>query len=147
MKLVVTFLGLLIVAVSCVGQTLSDSRKADVVELVYRTQIAQCYKDRSPKTYFLSYERHDPDDALLERFASYGPRVMKRSQMRQFKNSETGKWPIIISVTNVDFRSQHVAYVRGACTAAVLDGYSYLYRVEFRWGRWIVMRRRLLGVA
>jgi len=147
LKLIITLVGLLLTGAPCLGQTVDDARKTDVVESVYRYQIAQCYKDRSPEAYFVSYDSHDPDDAVFARLASSGQRVMKRSQLRHFKNADTGRWSIIVSITNVDFRSRRLAYVRGACVAAMLDAYDYLYRVEFRWGRWIVMRRRLLGVA
>ncbi len=147
LKIIITLGALLLIAASCSGQTVGDARKTDVVESVYRYQIAYCYKDRSPETYFVKYEGRDPDDGLLARLSSSGQRVMTRSQFRNFKNADTGRWSIIVSIANVDFRSQRVAYVRGACTAASLDAYDYLYRVELRWGRWIVMRRKLLGVA
>jgi hypothetical protein len=148
LKLMLTLGCSVVFAPFCVGQALSDSRKADISESVYRYQIAQCYKDRSPpETYLLSYEGHDPDDTLMARFASYGSRVMKRSQMRHFKNIETGKWPIILSVTEVDLRSPRVAYVRAACVGGALDSYEYLYRVLLRNGRWFVVRRRLTGIG
>ena len=147
LKRIMSLVATLVLAVCCFGQTVSDARKTDIIESVYRYQIAHCYKDRSPETYFVSYERHDPDDALFARLASSGRRVMKRSQLRRFKNAETGRWSIVISVSDVNFQSQRIAYVRGTCMGGALDSYSYLYRLEFRWGRWIVMRRKLTGFA
>lgn len=147
LKPILTFVFSVVLAPFCVGQALNESRKADISESAYRYQIARCYKDRSPETYLLSYEGHDPDDAFMARFASYGSRVMKRSQMRHFKNLETGKWPIVLSLTDIDLRSSRVAYVRATCIGGLLDAYAYRYRVEFRWGRWIVMRRKLVGIS
>jgi hypothetical protein len=147
LRLIITLVGLLVVTAACFGQTVDDARTSAVIESVYRYQIAQCYKDRSPEEYFVSYERHDPDEGLLTRLSSSGQRVMKQSQWRHPRNPGTGRWSVIVSVVRVHFQSQRVAYVKGACETSALDSYSYSYRVEFRWGRWIVMRRKLLGFA
>jgi hypothetical protein len=77
LKLIITLVGSLLVTASCFGQTVSDARKTDVIESVYHYQIAQGYRDRSPETYFVSYESRDPDDALLARLAASAQQVMK----------------------------------------------------------------------
>lgn len=144
LKLFIASFGSLLLTASCFGQAVNDARRTDVLESVYRYQIAQCSKDRSPETYFVSYGRTDPDEAVLVRLAASDHRVKKASQRN---DAETGRRSITVSVSNLDFRSQRIAYVRGFCIGGALDSYDYLYRVEFRWGRWIVMRRKLLGFA
>jgi len=147
-KLILSVLIFLLACTSpCFGQANNKSREADILESVFRYQIAHCYRYRSPETYFLSYANQDPSDELMARFASSGTRVMKRSQFRHFKNPDTGKWSIILSVSYIDFQSAGRADVRGACTAASLDAYDYLYRVSLRNGRWVVVHRKLIGVS
>jgi hypothetical protein len=146
LKLIIASVGSLLVTAFCFGQAVHDARRTGVLESVYRYQIAQCYKDRSPETYFVSYVRSNPDEAAFARLAASDHRVKKVS-LRQFNDAEIGRSSITVSISDVDFRSQRIAYVRGSCIASGLDAYSYLYRVEFRWGRWIVMRRKLTGFA
>ena len=146
LRLIITLVGSLLLTASCFGQAVDDAQRTDVLESVYRYQIAQCYKGRSPKAYFVSYVRSDPDETVLARLAASDHRVTKVS-LRDLNDPETARSSIIVSISHVDFRSRRIAYVRGSCIAGGLDAYSYLYRVEFRWGRWIVMRRKLTGFA
>ena len=125
----------------------NESPDTDIIESVFRYQIAHCYKDRAPEMYFLSYLKQDPSDELIARLASEGFLVKGRSQMSQFKNKNTGKWSIILAVSDIELRSDRRADVRASCIAAWLDGRTYTYRVVRSNRRWIVTRSKLVGFS
>ena len=124
-----------------------DSDERDILETVFRHQIDHCYEDRSPKLYFLSYKGRDPSEALVERLEIQRASVRKRSQMGPFTDKGTGERGILCEIGAIDHRSPSSAEVRGSCGASLLDGYSYLYRLVRRNGKWTVKSRSLKGVS
>jgi hypothetical protein len=129
------------------AQIQSEPVELDVLETVFRHQMARCYKGRRPRTYFLSYRGHDPSEALMSRFGDAGPRARARSQMSGFKDKQTGERGILLSVGDVRWSGSREATVTGTCGAALLDAYSYSYRVVRRDGKWVVTRSKLTGIA
>ena len=111
------------------SQVKNESPEADIIESVFRYEIALCYKHRTTEMYFLSYLKHDSSDALIARLTSRGLRVKGRSQMSHFKDRDPGKWSIILDVSDIDLLSDGRADVRASCIAAWLDGQTYTYRL------------------
>ncbi|HEY3042366.1 MAG TPA: hypothetical protein VGJ66_26795 [Pyrinomonadaceae bacterium] len=129
------------------GQVRNEPAEFDILESVFRYQIARCYRDRTPGMYFLSYLGQDPSDELIARLASGGFLIKGRSQMSQFKDRNTGKWSIILAVSDIELRSDRRADVRASCIAAWLDGRTYTYRVVRSNRRWIVTRSKVVGFS
>lgn len=129
------------------AQTGSESPNVDVLESVYRYEIPRCFRDLSPNAYFLSFFKHDPSDALIERLASRGLRVKKHSQFSHFKDRQTGKWSVLLAVTDVEANGARRFTVRTSCIAGWLNGCSYSHRVVLSNGRWVVTRTRLIGFS
>ncbi len=132
---------------AALSQVRNESPEVEILESVFRYQIARCYRDRTPDMYFLSYLKQDPSDVLIARLASRGLRVKPRSQMSHFKDKDTGKWSIIVAVDDIELRSQRRADVRASCIAAWLDGRTYTYRLVLSNRRWIVTRSKLVGFS
>src|SRR3989442_15092481 len=75
--LVLSFL----IHVSPTAQTRTGSTEVDILETVFRYQIAHCYKGRAPRTYFLSHKGQDPSEALMSRFKNDASRIKTQSRM------------------------------------------------------------------
>ena len=125
----------------------NDSAETDILEAIFRHQIGRCYKDRAPQTYFLSYKKRDPSETLMARFQGDRPRVRTRSQMLGYNYKQTGEHSIVLSIGNLEWINDHSVTVTGSCIGAVLDAYSYEYRVVRRQGKWTVVRRKLTGFS
>jgi hypothetical protein len=147
MKLTLIVLAILWICPTACSQTPDESPNIDMLESVFRYKIPRCFKELSPDAYFLSYLKHDPTDALMDRLASRGLRVKKRSQFSHFKDRDTGKWSVILAVTDVQTNGASRVTVRTECIAGFLNGYSYSHRLVLSNGRWIVTRSKLIGVS
>lgn len=129
------------------SQVRNEPPEVDILESVFRYQIARCYTDRTPEMYFLSYLKQDPSNELIARLASRGSPVKGRSQMSHFKDKDTGKWSIILAVSDIELRSDRRADIRASCIASWLDGRTYTYRVVRSNRRWVVTRSKLVGFS
>jgi hypothetical protein len=67
--------------------------------------------------------------------------------MSGFRDKQTGERGILLSVGEFEWLSSREATVTGTCGAAMLDAYSYAYRVTRRKGKWVVVRSKLTGIA
>jgi len=147
LKLTLIIVAMLSVFSVTSAQTRDESPNVDALESVFRYQISRCFRELSPDTYFLSYLKHDLSDGLMDRLASRGLRVKKRSQFSSFKNRATGKWSVILAVTNLEAIGPRRANVRTECIAGSLNGYSFSNRVVLSRGRWVVTRTKLIGIS
>jgi hypothetical protein len=129
------------------AQTSDEFQNVAALESVFRYQVPRCFSELSPETYFLSYLRHDPSDALMEKLAARGLVVKKRSQFSRFRDRETGKWSVILAVTSVENFGARRVMVRIECIAGSLTGYSFSHRVVLSRGRWVVTRTNFVGVS
>jgi hypothetical protein len=118
-----------------------------ILEAVFKYQIRGCGKDFHSKIYFLSYKAKDPPDEVVARFADYGGLVRKRSQMRGYRDIETGEQGILLSITRIGRRGSTLAQVSGSCAAGSLEANDYTYRVRRTKRGWRVTRQRLVGVS
>ena len=82
---------LLLCQASPAAQGRTDSTEAEILEIVFRYQIAHRHKPHALRKYFLSYKGQDLSDALMARFKSDGSRIKTRSQMSGFKDRDTGE--------------------------------------------------------
>jgi hypothetical protein len=147
MKLTLMIFAMLSIVPTTLAQSRDESPNVDVLESVFRYQIPRCFRDLSPDAYFLSYLKHDPSDALMERLVSRGLRVKRRSQFSHFKDRETGKWSVILAVTNLEANGSRRINVHTSCIAGALNGYSFSNRVVLSHGRWVVTRTKLIGIS
>jgi hypothetical protein len=118
-----------------------------ILEAVFKYQIRGCGKDFHSKIYFLSYKRQDPPDEVVARFANYGMLVRKRSQMRGYRDIQTGEQGILLSITRIDQRGSVRAQVSGSCAAGSLEANYYAYRVSRTKRGWRATHQRLVGVS
>ena len=132
---------------AALSQVRNESPEVDILESVFRYEVARCMTDRAVEMYFLSYRKQDPNDVLIARLASRRLRVKRRSQMSQLKDKDTGKWSIRVDVSQIELRGDRRADARASCYAGNLDGSSFSYRLVLRNRRWIVTRRKLVGFA
>jgi hypothetical protein len=147
MKIVYTLVLALAMMLPIVAQSTTNPSETDVLETIFRYQLARCYRERSPQRYFLSYERHDPSDALMDRFKNDLSHIGRRSQRRGYKGARPGDYGILLAVAKIEWLNDHSVVVMGSCDADTLDGYSYTYRAMRKRRGWIVTRARLTGVA
>ena len=138
---------LLLCQVSPSAQVRTDSTEADILETVFRYQIAHCHKPRALRKYFLSYKGQDLSDVLMARFKSDGSRIKTRSQMSGFKDRDTGERGIILDIGSIDWQNDGSVKVAGSCVAADLDAHLYVYRVLRKNGKWTVTRSKLRGFS
>jgi hypothetical protein len=121
--------------------------ETEILEVVFRHQIARCYKERSPQVYFLSFKGVDPPGALMERFSSWKIPVKTRSQMKGFRDRQTGVHGVLLAVAYIKAKGAGTAEVRGSCGTEMLDGYDYIYSLVREQGRWRVRKQKRFGVA
>ena len=119
----------------------------DILETVFRYQIDHCYKTHSSKIYFLSYKEQDPPDDVLTRLSGYGDHVRKRSQMRGFRDTETGESGILLAISKIERDGNTTIRAFGSCGTAMLDANSYVYKLRRKNGLWRVTQNRLIGVS
>src|SRR5216684_5659093 len=96
------------------AQTRTGSTEADILETVFRYQIAHCHKPRALRKYFLSYKGQDPSEALMARFKSDGSRIKPYSQMSRFKDRDTGERGIILDIGSIDWQNDGSVKVAGS---------------------------------
>jgi hypothetical protein len=128
------------------AQSDSDSSDTDILETVFRYQLTQCYRERAPKLFFLSYQDRNPTDALMYRFKHNAVSVKKRSQMRKFADVETGNG-ILLTIDNIEFANDGSATATGSCSAGPLDGHMYAYHVIRKNRKWFVTKVTVRGDA
>ena len=129
------------------SQVRNESPEVNILESVFRYEVARCMADRKVEMYFLSYRKQDPNGTLIATLASRGLRVKRRSEMSHLKDKDTGKRSIMVDVSHIELRGERRADVRASCYAGGLDGSSYSYRLVLSNRRWIVTRRKLIGFA
>ena len=114
-----------------------------VLEVVFRYQLANCYKRRSPKVYFLARGVEELSDEFMERFKDHTPPVRKRSQMTsEFRDKETGVQGVILGVKSIKQLDELRFEIEGYCAAGGLDGYGYVYEVVQVEGQWKIKNVR-----
>ena len=109
------------------SQVRNEPPEVDILESIFRYEIVRCQRDRAVEMYFLSYRKQDPNDELIAKLASRGLRVKRRSQMSHFKDTDTGKWSIMVDVSDIELRSEWRADARASCYAGLLDGRTSTY--------------------
>jgi len=124
-----------LIQVSPSAQTRTGSTEVDILETVFRYQIAHCHKPRALRKYFLSYKGQDPSDALMARFKRDGSLIKTRSQMSRFKDRDTGERGIVLDIGSIDWQNDESVKVAGSCAANDLDARLYVYRVVRKNGK------------
>jgi hypothetical protein len=117
-----------------------------ILAAVFRYQMERCYQQLSRRTYFLAYKRSDPSDDVMAEFKSYGSRVRKYSERREFYKL-SGDFGILLGIADVKLKSTREASVEGSCGRGALDTSSYVYHLKRTKGNWIVRRLRRIGFS
>jgi len=118
-----------------------------ILETVFKYQIRRCGRNFHSKTYFLSYKAQDPPDDLVAGFVDHGMLVRKRSQMRGYRDIETGKQGIMLSIIRIEHLNGNRTQVFGSCGEGSLAANYYTYRVRRTKRGWRVTHQRLVGVS
>jgi hypothetical protein len=152
-------LSIVSIAVAAVGNSVQNNSRSPrqpmtgshieqkILETVFKYQIRSCRKDFPSKIYFLSYRKQDPTDKVVAKFADSAVVVRKRSQMRGYRDIETGEEGILLAITRIDQRESTRAQVFGSCGAGSLAINYYTYRVRRMKRGWRVTHQRLVGVS
>src|SRR5437899_9691609 len=100
----------------------STLREDEILEAVFRYQIEHCYRRLPRKVYFLSYQKADPTDGLMEKFVSYGTRIRKYSARREFYKRHTGEYGVLLGIARIESNNNTVLNVEAYCGLGALEG-------------------------
>lgn len=86
-----------------------DAVELEILRAVFEYQMQQCYSDRNPDVYFLSYKERDPADNLLKSLSTPQFAVQPRSRMVGFRDRSTAKPGILLAVQDITLRTDTTA--------------------------------------
>ena len=137
-----------LVATSISGQNSEQKEEFDleILESVFRYQIAQCAENTSLTVFLLSVKEKDPSDEFMKRFADESVSVKRRSALtksertHEFIDKESGKFAALLSFDKLKFLEEGRAQVEGSCGYAEWAARGYRYSLVREEKRWIVKR-------
>lgn len=150
--------GLVVLLVSCSRVVNRVSDENDIRESLFRYEFAHHRALGKPEVYFLAIgdarmlERKDPDETLMSKFANVAPRVAKGSEatwsMREGAyDTKTRESGVILFVGAVRWISDSEIRVGGGYAEYGLNAADFIYTLKWKWGRWVITREQMEGVA